>query len=422
MKYKRKVLPNGMRVITVHMKDTPTVTVLVMVEAGSKYESKEKNGISHFLEHMVFKGTEKRPTAFTISKELDSIGSQYNAFTSEEYTGYYAKAAPKHVSTLLDVVSDLYLNPAFDEKEMQKEKGVIIEEINMYLDLPHRHVQEIFMNLLYGDQPAGWTITGPRENIQAMERKDFVDYRNNNYVAEATTVIVAGNFDEKKVQKEIQQRFASLSKTKKHKKVKTIDVQTEPQVLVESRKTDQAHIVLGVRGFKAGSPQNPTIRMLNAVLGAGMSSRLFQKLREEMGVGYYVRSSYDTYTDHGIFSVSIGADVSRVEEVVNAIIAELKRFTTELVSKEELEKTQEYIIGMMLLGLESSDSIAEFYGYQEIMRQPLKMPNDLIKEIRSVTPEKIRSMAKKLFVSKNLNLAMVGPDVDPEKLKALLKF
>jgi predicted Zn-dependent peptidase len=422
MKFKRKIFPNGLRVITIHMKDTPTVTVLAMVEAGSKYESKEKNGISHFLEHMVFKGTEKRPTAYSISKELDSIGSHYNAFTSEEYTGYYAKAAPKHLPRLLDVVSDLYLNPVFDEKELEKEKGVIIEEINMYKDLPHRHVQELFMNLLYGDQPAGWTITGPRENIQAMKREDFVEYRKQHYVAEATTVIVAGNFDEKTVQKEIKKAFGAISSAKKHKKVKTKDTQSEPQVLIETRPTDQAHMVLGVRGFQAGSPHNPTIRMLNAVLGAGMSSRLFQKLREEMGVGYYVRSSYDTYTDHGVFSVSVGADVSRVEEVVNAITAELKRFTTELVSKEELLKTQEYLIGMMYLGLESSDSIAEFYGYQEILRQSLKKPEDIVKEIRSVTPEKIRAMAKKVFVSKNLNLAIVGPAQDKNKLKGLLKF
>jgi predicted Zn-dependent peptidase len=305
---------------------------------------------------------------------------------------------------------------------LQKEKGVIIEEINMYKDLPHRHVQEIFMELMYGDQPAGWTITGPRENIQKMNRDDFVNYRAKHYVAEATTVIVAGNFDEKKVSKMIAEKFGPISHAKKAKKIKTIDIQSEPKVLVDARKTDQAHLVLGVRGFKAGSKENPTVRMLNAVLGAGMSSRLFQKLREEMGVGYYVRSSYDTYTDHGIFSVSIGADVSRVEEVVKAIIVELKRFTTELVSKEELLKTQEYIIGMMLLGLESSDSIAEFYGYQEIMRQPLKMPNDLIKEIRAVTPEAIRKMAKRIFVTKNLNLAMIGPAVDEKKLKELLTF
>lgn len=422
MKFKRKILPNGLRVITIHMKDTPTVTVLAMVEAGSKYETKDKNGISHFLEHMVFKGTEKRPTAFTISKELDSLGSHYNAFTSEEYTGYYAKSAPKHVSMLLDVVSDLYLNPAFDEKEMEKEKGVIIEEINMYKDLPHRHVQELFMRLLYGDQPAGWSITGPRDVIQTMQREDFVKYRAEHYVAEATTVIVAGNFDEKQVMKQIKEKFAPISTKKKHKKVKVQEVQTAPQILVESRPTDQSHIVLGVRGFPVGSPHNATIRMLNSVLGAGMSSRLFQKLREEMGVGYYVRSSYDTYTDHGVFSVSIGADISRVEEVIVAIIEELKRFTTELVSKEELLKTQEYLIGMMYLGLESSDSIAEFYGYQEILRQKLKTPQEIIKEIRSVTPEKIKAMAKKIFVEKNLNLAIVGPVKDEAKLKALLTF
>ena len=411
-----------MRVITIVMKDSPTVTVLSMVEAGSKYESKTNNGISHFLEHMCFKGTTKRPTAFAISKELDSIGSHYNAFTSEEYTGYYAKSAPKHVFTLLDVVSDLYLNPVFDEKEIEKEKGVIVEEINMYKDLPHRHVQEIFMSLLYGDQPAGWSITGTAETVRATKRDDFVQYREKHYVAEATTVIVAGNFDEKKILKAISEKFGSISHAKKDKKTKVKEVQIAPKIILETRPTDQAHLVLGVRGFPVGSPHSPAIRMLNAVLGAGMSSRLFQKLREEMGVGYYVRSSYDTYSDHGVFSVSIGADVTRVEEVIKAIIVELKRFTTELVSKEELEKTQEYLIGMMYLGLESSDAIAEFYGYQEILRQELKTPEQIIKEIRSVTPEHIRVMAKKLFVDKNLNMAMVGPASDEKKLNALLKF
>jgi predicted Zn-dependent peptidase len=422
MKFKRHILPNGMRVITIHMKDTPTVTVLTMVETGSKYETKDKNGISHFLEHMCFKGTPTRPTAFHISKELDSIGSHYNAFTSEEYTGYYAKAAPKHVSKLIDVVADIYLNQTFDEKEIEKEKGVIVEEINMYKDLPHRHVQELFTALLYGDQPAGWGIAGTKETVTRMKREDFIKYRNEHYVAEATTVIIAGNFDEKKALKEIKERFSAIPKNKKSKKLRVIESQSAPKVLVEERKTDQAHLVVGVRGFPINHKDNPTVRMMNAVLGAGMSSRLFQKLREEMGVGYYVRSSYDTYTDHGVFSVSIGADIKRVPEVVKAILVELKRFTTELVSKEELEKTQEYLIGTMLLGLESSDSIAEFCGYQEVLRKEIRTPADIIKEIRGVTPQKIRQLAKKIFVEKNLNLALVGPISNPEELKKLLTF
>ncbi len=422
MKFKRKILKNGLRVITVHMEDNPTVTVLVMVEAGSKYENKEISGISHFLEHMCFKGTTLRKTALDISKELDSIGSQYNAFTSEEYTGYYAKSAPKHVSKILDVVSDLYLNPTFDEKEIEKEKGVIVEEINMYKDLPHRHVQELFMKLLYGDQPAGWGIAGFPETVRATRRTDFVEYRKKHYVPEATTVIIAGNFDDKKIQKEIAEKFASIPASKKQSKQKITESQIEPALLIEERKTDQSHIVLGVRGYAITNTHTPTLRVLNAVLGSGMSSRLFQKLREEMGVGYYVRSSYDTYTDHGMLTVSIGADVKRVHEVVRAIIAELKRFKTELVSREELEKTKEYLIGNMYLGLESSDSIAEFYGSQEILRRPLRTPQEITKEIKSVTAEDIKAIAKKIFVNKNLNLAVVGPVENVDTLKQDLTF
>ena len=207
------------------MKDNPTVTVLVMVEAGSKYGTKEINGISHFLEHMCFKGTTKRPKAIDISGELDSVGAQYNAFTSREYTGYYAKADYKHLPMLLDVISDIYLNPVFNEKEIEKEKGVIIEEINMYEDLPHRKIQVVFMNLLYGDQPAGWDIAGTKENIRNMKRDDFQDYRKNHYVTSATTVVVAGKFDEKRTLNNLQKIWGGISSGKKKGKIKTKELQ-----------------------------------------------------------------------------------------------------------------------------------------------------------------------------------------------------
>ncbi|MES2437317.1 MAG: pitrilysin family protein [Patescibacteria group bacterium] len=422
MKYKKKILENGLKVITIHMQDNPTVTVLVMVEAGSEYEAKEKNGISHFLEHMCFKGTEKRPTALDLSRELDSIGAQYNAFTGEQYTGYYAKSAPKHVHKIFDVVSDLYLNPNFDQKEIEKEKGVIVEEINMYKDMPHRHVQELFTELMYGDQPAGWGIAGTRETVMGMKRDDFVAYRNQFYVPEATTVIVAGNFDEKKVYQDIMKTFGHLPKTKKGKKPKVVEAQTAPAIKLEDRKTDQAHLVLGVRGFPIAHASTPVFRMLTAVLGAGMSSRLFQKLREEMGVGYYVRASLDSYTDHGCFSVSVGSDVKRVEEVISAVMIELNRLKTELVSDAELQKTKDYLIGSLYLGLESSDSLAEFYGYQEVLRHELRSPADVIKEYKSITAQDIQKLARKVFVDKSLNLAIVGPTLDEEKLKKVLTF
>jgi len=220
MKFTKKVLKNGLRIITVPMKDNPTVTVLVLVEAGSKYETKKINGLSHFLEHMCFKGTVKRPKAIDISKELDSLGSQYNAFTAQEYTGYYAKGDAKHFKQIFDVVSDIYLNSTFPEVEMQKEKGVIIEEINMYEDMPQRHVQDLMMELLYGDQPAGWNIAGSKENILKMKRDNFVDYKKAHYLPEATTIVVAGQINEQNVLKEVKKVFDKISHGNKEQKLK----------------------------------------------------------------------------------------------------------------------------------------------------------------------------------------------------------
>lgn len=409
MYFNKKTLENGIRVITVPMKDNPTVTVLVMAEAGSKYETKDTNGLSHFLEHMCFKGTTARPSAMHISKELDSIGSHYNAFTSQEFTGYYAKAGAEHAEKILDVVADLYLNPTLPEKEIEKEKGVIAEEINMYEDLPHRHVQDLFMELVYGDQPAGWPIIGSREVVQAMSRKDFVEYRSKHYVAEGTIVVVAGNFDEKKMQQTIAKTFSSVAVSPKLRKIDVVEWQEKPMLAVQYKKTDQAHLVLGVRSYRASDPRHEILRVLEGVLGGGMSSRLFQKLREEMGVGYYVRANEDSYTDHGLFTVSAGVDVSRVAEVVRAILGEFNKLKEELVGAEELSKVKEHLNGSTLLHLESSDSIAEYYGMQEILGRPLALPEEAAKKVRVVSDEEVREAARALFVNEGLNLAIVGP-------------
>ena len=220
MKFSKKVLKNGLRIITIPMKDNPTVTVLVLVEAGSKYETKKINGISHFLEHMCFKGTTKRPKAADISKELDSLGSQYNAFTAQEYTGYYAKSDARHFRQIFDIVSDIYLNSTFPETEMQKEKGVIIEEINMYEDMPQRHVQDLFMKLLYGDQPAGWNVAGEKKNILKMKRDDFVSYHKKHYLPEATVLVVAGQITEQEVINEVNKIFGKVLRGVKGDKLK----------------------------------------------------------------------------------------------------------------------------------------------------------------------------------------------------------
>lgn len=422
MKFKKKILPNGLRVVIVPMKDNPTVTVLVLVEAGSKYEDKRVNGISHFLEHMCFKGTTKRPKAIDISRELDSIGSQYNAFTAQEYTGYYAKSNAKHFKKIFDVVSDIYLNSTFPEVEMEKEKGVIIEEINMYEDLPNRHVQDLMMKLLYGDQPAGWNIAGEKENIRKMKRDDFVKYKSEHYLPEATTIVVAGSVSEQEALVEVKKVFGNLSKGKKSQKLKTKESQKKSEVLVSFKKTDQTHLVLGVRSFDLFSKKNSALSVLGGVLGGGMSSRLFQKLREEMGVGYYVRAGNDAYTDHGFFEISAGVDNKRIFEVIEAVLEECRKLVREKVSKEELEKVKECLIGNMKLSLEASDDIANFYGGQELLKKEIKSAEEKAAELRKVTSEQIQDLAKEIFKNERLNLALIGPFKDKAEFQKILKF
>ncbi|MFA6257055.1 MAG: pitrilysin family protein [Candidatus Paceibacterota bacterium] len=422
MKFSKKTLPNGLRIVTVPMQDNPTVTVLVLVEAGSKYENKKNNGISHFLEHMCFKGTTKRPKAIDISRELDALGSQYNAFTAQEYTGYYAKSGAKHFRKIFDVVSDIYLNSTFPETEMEKEKGVIIEEINMYEDMPNRHVQDLAMKLLYGNQPAGWNIAGEKKNILKMKRNDFVDYKHLHYMPNSTVLVVAGNVPEAEVVKEAKRVFGAAPRRLKQGKIKTGDKQGRPATLVKFKKTDQTHFVLAMRSHDFFSKKSAALEVLGAILGGGMSSRLFQKLREEMGVGYYVRAYNDAYTDHGFFQISAGVDNKRIEEVIRAVISECAKLKTEKVSTEELNKVKEYLIGNMKLSLESSDDIANFYGGEELLKRAIKTPEQKAQEIRAVTSEQVCALAKEIFQESKLNLAIIGPFKNNSKLLKLLKL
>ena len=422
MKFSKKVLKNGLRVITVPMKDNPTVTVLMLVEAGSKYETKDVNGISHFLEHMCFKGTVKRPKAIDISKELDSLGSQYNAFTAQEYTGYYAKSDARHFKQILDIISDIYLNSTFPSAEMEKEKGVIIEEINMYEDMPNRHVQDLMMKLLYGDQPAGWNIAGEKKNILDMKTEDFVKYKSEHYVPKATVLVVAGQVSDKEVATEVNKIFGHLESNSKKQKLKVTENQKKPEVLLKFKETDQTHFVLGLRSCDLFDKKSAVVSVLGGVLGGGMSSRLFQKLREEMGVGYYVRAYNDAFTDHGFFQISAGVDNKRIDEVLEAVLKECKKLKNEKVSEEELNKVKECLIGNMKLSLESSDDIANFYGGQELLKREIREADKKAEEIRKVTANQIQALAKDIFVNKNLNLALIGPFKDQSQFLKVLKF
>ena len=422
MNSKKKTLDNGVRLVTIPMKDNPTVTVLVMTEAGTMNEPEGKHGLAHFLEHMAMKGGEKYKTPYAVSSTLDSVGASSNAFTGQEYTGYYAKGNPKHFSVLFDVVSDVYLKARVDEEEISKERGVIIEEINMYKDTPRIYVQDLFYQAVYGDQPAGRHPLGTKETVNSLERDDFVTFINKQYIAKNTVVVVSGNFDQKKVDKEFTERYGEMSSVKPLKHPTVSEKKTESNFLIEKRKTDQLHLVVGVRGLKASDKKVPVLMVLDSVLSGGMSGRLFQKLREEMGVCYYVKSSIDLSRKHGTVSVSAGVDPQRFGEVIDAIMSELNLLKEELVNDKELKKAKEHLIGRMFLGLESSDSVAEFFVEQEILTGEQKTPQQIAKEIKAVTADDIKKLAKRLFKNEKLVASVVGQNPSEKTLKNKLSF
>ncbi len=418
--FNKTILENGLRIITVPQENAVALTVLALVETGSKYEEKRINGISHFLEHLCFKGTINRPKPSMIAGELDGLGAQSNAFTSHEYTGYYAKVSADKGEKALDIIADLYLNPIFDAAEIEKEKGVIIEEIHMYEDMPQRKIGDLFMHLLYGDQPAGWDIAGEPELITKMTREDIVRYRSEHYVPSATTFVIAGAFDEKKMIKRATELFGKMEHGKKHGKSAVKEQQASPQVLLKYKKSDQAHIVLGVRTFDLHDKRRFALEILGDILGGGMSSRLFQLLREQLGAAYYVRASADLYTDHGYFAAAAGLELSKAKTVITEMLKEFRRLKTELVSPAELERAKSHYVGNMLLGLEGSDALAVFYGVQEVLSKKLITTDELIKKIHAVRAEDIQKLATEYFTNDRLNLAILGPYEDKKEFEQLL--
>ncbi len=382
---------------------------MILAKAGSKHETKEINGISHFLEHLCFKGTKKRRTQLEISSELDGLGAEFNAFTGHEYTGYFAKVRNENFGRILDIVSDIYLNPLFDPKEIEKERGPIIEEINMYEDIPMRKVQELFIKVLYGDQPAGWSIAGRKNVVLNLKRKDFIRYKTRHYTARNTVLVVAGGYPETNVREKIESVFSSLEKGEDTTVPKVKELQQKPAELIQFKESDQAHIIMGFRTFNIFDRRRFVLEVLADILGGGMSSRLFQKIRSELGAAYYIDASADLYADHGFVAASAGVDNTKVGVVVKSIIQEFKKLKDKKVSQKELKRSKEHLIGGLILSLETSDKIGYFYGGQAALGLKLLTPDELIKRISSVTASQIQSAAKSIFKNAGLNLALIGP-------------
>ena len=413
--FKKTVLENGLRLITVPMENANSVTVLILVGTGSKYETKEINGISHFLEHMFFKGTPKRPNTLEISETLDGVGGQYNAFTSKELTGFWAKVDKKNLDIALDWISDIFLNSNFDEKEISREKGVIIEELNMYLDTPTIYIGELWDDLLYGDQPAGWKIIGEKENILSFDRKKVVDYYKSHYDTSNTIVCVAGSFNQKEIGKKVKNCFENMSKSRAEDKIKVQENQKEPAVLIHNKKTDQTHFCLGVRGYDLFDRRRYAQSLLSIILGGNMSSRLFIKVRERNGLAYSIHTSTDSTSDTGYLVTQAGIDHKNLEKAIKLIVEEYKDLKNNKITEKELQKAKDYIKGVTSLSLDSSDNQASFYANQEILLGEIITPEEKFKRIDAVTINDILAVAKDIFIAEKMNMAVIGPVSEDKK-------
>ena len=424
MQFQKTVLPNGLRVITIPMPSFESSTVMVMVGAGSRYENRQNSGISHFLEHMAFKGTQKRPSARDISTLIDGIGGEFNAFTGKEATGYYVKSAVAHVELCLDVLSDMLMNSRFLKEEIEKEKGVILEEINLYEDTPARKIGDVYESLLYGDTPMGWDIAGEKDVIRKITREDFLKYLSSLYSPSNIAVVVAGGIDPKKVSVQVDKYFGKMMPFGILRYTKVVENQAKPQILLKQKQTEQVHMALGVRTVPLSHPDHYSLAVLASILGGGMSSRLFHEVREKRGLAYYVRTSSDHYQDTGSMSSVAGLDPKRVAEGISVMVGEYSKISKgkAKISKKELKKAKEFMKGHMVLELEDSRAVSGFYAQQELLERKIKNPDEIIEKIDKVTIEDLDRVGKKYFTDKNLNLAVIGNFPDGQKFENLLKL
>ena len=418
--YDRQQLSNGIRVLTAAMPQAQSVSCFVMLAAGSRYETPETNGIAHFAEHMFFKGTERRPTARHIATEIDGIGGEFNAFTGKEYTGYYVKCAADTRDTALDVLVDMLRHSRFDAEEIEREKGVIVEEMNMYFDTPRDFIGGVYDSLLYGDQPLGWDIIGRKETVRGATRDTFLGYVDRWYRPERMVVGLGGRIGD-----ELLPRLEELLGDLEARQTGTpaaveVAPAAEPQVKVHTKASDQAHLVLGVRSYPIGHPDRYALQLLATVLGGGMSSRLFTEVRERRGLAYYVFATNHGYTDAGSLYTQAGVDINRVDQAVETIVAELRKIADEPVPADELEKARAFAKGRFVLQLESPHGQIMFGLRREVLEGRAEEPEAVLAGLDAVTAEDVQRVAQDLLGGNGLHLALIGPFDDADRFRALL--
>lgn len=419
---KKKTLPNGLKTLYLPRDEVRSVTFLVLIGAGSRYETDKDAGLSHFLEHMFFKGTTTRPSTKQIAEELDNVGGEFNAFTGEEYTGYYVKVASSHLATGADVVADILQNPLFPEEEIEKERGVIMEEYKMYTDLPMRHVQHLWQKAQFGKHPLGRRIDGTMESVSTKHRKDFLRYTKKHYHTKNALVIVAGKFDQAKATNQLKKLFQSLSQGDEIEPRRAPARQPSEKYVGEERDNlDQTHMIVGVPGVSLKDDNRFAANLLAIILGGSMSSRLFLKVREKNGLAYMVRTGSEEYIDAGTFATQMGVRTDSADKALKMVLEEYDRVMEEEVTEEELNKAKEIIKGNLLLNLEETNNMAQFAGTQELLKKKTLTPEEIIDKYEKVTPKQIKKLAQELLATKKMTLAALGPKKSLKKLEQTIK-
>ncbi|MDY7018811.1 MAG: pitrilysin family protein [Chloroflexota bacterium] len=418
--YNKTVFDNGLKVITSTMPHTRSVCLVILVGSGSCHENPEEAGISHFIEHLLFKGTQQRPTSKDISQDIEGVGGIINASTDKEVTVLWCKVAKDHFPIALDVLSDLLLNSRFNSKDIEQERNIIIEEINMNMDLPQRRVNMLIDELLWPEQPLGREIAGEKNTVTSITREQMLNYITRRYVSNNIVISVAGNLGHEEVISQIVPLFSSWAFKKALNGYSSDDKQTAKRLRVEARECEQAHLCLATHGLSYSHPKRFVLDLLNIVLGGGMSSRLFMEIREHKGLAYDIHSYTDHFLESGSFVVYAGVNPEKLEIAVSAIVEELYKLKQE-ITLEELTRAKELCKGRLQLRLEDTQNMALWLGSQEMLQQRILNVDEVISIIDAIVIDELKEVAEEIITDDGLNLAVVGPVKNENNLLGILK-
>jgi predicted Zn-dependent peptidase len=423
MKYHKSVLANNLRLLTVPMPQSDSATITIWIRTGSRFEQKNINGISHFLEHMVFKGTPKRPSTQSVALAVDSFGGEFNAATSKEWTNFYIKAAKDKLDAAFDVLSDIVLNPLLRSEDIERERGVILAEIDLYEDTPARQIWDLFENVIYSGNSLGWDVIGTKKTVKTMQRNHFLDYRQSHYYPENMLITVAGGITESQVLALAKKYLSILKKTdQKPAKPKVRFKQKSPKLFIKTKKTDQAHLIMGFRSAKLGHLSRYSESVAAALLGQGMSSRMFLEVREKRGLAYSVRTFSDHSMDNGYVATYAGVQTKGVEEAIRVMLEQYYGMSKAKlpISHKEMAKAKEYVKGHLALFLEDTRAVSEFFGLEELLLGNSRTPDEVYAKIDKVKLEEVYAVAREFFKPERLNLAIIGPYNNQDHFKKLL--